>query len=89
MEKVFILAISITVLFIILKFMEMKYLENEIKPMKLLIRDIILVFSSAFACSYIVCNFDKTITEFFSVVTNTPSSFIPETTQVFTDIPAF
>jgi hypothetical protein len=56
--------------------------------MKIFVRDFMLVFTSAFACSYVVFNFDKNITDFFAVVTDTPS-FIPDTTEVFTGEPSF
>jgi hypothetical protein len=88
MEKILIVSITISVLFGIFKFIEMKYIDEEIKPMKIFIRDIVLVFTSAFACSYVIFHFDKNITDFFAVVTDTPS-FLPDTTQVFTGEPSF
>lgn len=88
MEKVLIFAISITILFCIFKFIEMKYIENEIKPLKFFVRDAIMVFSSSIFCVYILLQFDKNITDLFAVVTDT-KIFSPDTTTIFTGEPGF
>lgn len=88
MEKVLIFAGSITLVFCIFKFVEMKYLDEEIKPLKSFVRDAIMVFSSAFLSVYVLLHYDKTITDLFSVITDTPI-FVPDTTVVFTGAPEF
>ena len=88
MEKILIFAISITIIFCILKFIEMKYLDEEIKPLKSFVRDAIMVFSSSFLSVYVLLHYDKSITDLFSVITNTPV-FVPDTTTVFTGEPGF
>jgi hypothetical protein len=88
MEKEFILAVLVTFLFSVLKFIEMKYIDKEIKPMKLFIRDAIIVFVSTLLCCYLFFSYDSYITDFFNVVTD--SKIInPANTQVFTDVPGF
>ena len=88
MEKILIFAISITVLFCVFKFIEMKYIDKEIKPLKYFIRDAIMVFSSAFVCIYVLLQYDKNITDLFSVVTDS-KVFSPDTTTIFTGEPGF
>ena len=44
MDKYFIIAIFITFLFSIFKFLEMKYIEQEFRPLKYYFRDSIIVF---------------------------------------------
>ena len=88
MEKILIFAGCTTLLFCILKFIEMKYMDEEMKPLKIFVRDAIMVFSSSFVAGYVLLNFDKSITDLFAVITDTPS-FIPETTTVFTGEPGF
>lgn len=88
MEKILIFAISITILFCVLKFMEMKYIDKEIKPLKFFIRDAIMVFTSSFLCVYVLLQYDKNITDLFAVVTDT-KVFSPDTTTIFTGEPGF
>ena len=88
MEKILIFAISITILFCILKFMEMKYIDKDIKPLKYFIRDAIMVFTSSIICVYVLLQYDKYISDLFAVVTDT-KVFSPETTTIFTGEPGF
>ena len=88
MEKEFILAALVTFLFSLLKFIEMKYIDKEMKPMKLFIRDAIIVFISTLLCCYVFFSYDSYITDFFNVVTDS-KVINPANTQVFTDVPGF
>jgi hypothetical protein len=66
----------------------MKYLDEEMKPLKTFARDAIMVFSSSFVSAYVLLHYDKSITDLFSVITDTPV-FVPDTTTVFTGEPGF
>jgi hypothetical protein len=88
MEKVLIFAISITIVFCIFKFIEMKYIDKEIKPLKYFVRDAIMVFSSSIVCVYVLLQYDKNINDVFAVVTDT-KIFSPENTSIFTGEPGF
>lgn len=46
MDNIFIIAAIISVIFFIAKFIEMRFVEKESKPLKLLIRDSLLVYFS-------------------------------------------
>jgi hypothetical protein len=88
MEREFILSALVTLLFSVLKFIEMKYIDKETRPMKLFVRDSIIVFVCTLVCSYAFFSFDVYITDFFNVVTDS-KVINPANTQVFTDVPGF
>jgi ABC-type phosphate transport system permease subunit len=46
MDNIFLVAGIISVIFFIAKFLEMQYIENESKPLKVLIRDTLVVYVS-------------------------------------------
>ena len=89
MEQVLILAISVTFLFFILKIVEMKYLDKEIKPFKTIFRDTVIVFVSAMASSFVYFQFNTYINDFFNIITATPTLSTSANTPVFTDEPGF
>ena len=53
MENIFIIAAVISIIFFIAKFLEMRFLDKEPKPLKLLVRDSLLVYFSVI-CGYFV-----------------------------------
>ena len=88
MERELILSTLVTILFSVLKFFEMKYIDKETKPMKLFVRDSIIVFICTLLSSYVFFSYDAYITDFFNVVTDS-KVINPANTQVFTDVPGF
>ena len=76
MENMFMVAGIISVIFLIIKFIEMRFVDKESKPLKLLIRDTIVVFFSVM--------FGNFILEQLSPVMQKGG-----VTQVFTDNPEF
>lgn len=54
MSNVFILATVISFSFFIVKFIEMRFIEKENKPLKLLIRDTLFVYFSVISGNFIV-----------------------------------
>ena len=69
MEKIIIFALLASIFFCALKFLEMKYLEKEFKPLKVVIRDAMIVFVSAFVSGYVILESGLYINEFFNIVT--------------------
>jgi hypothetical protein len=63
MNNIFIIAAIISFIFTILKFIEMKYVENEIKPLKFLIRDALLVYFSVIGGYFIIDQFNPILNE--------------------------
>jgi hypothetical protein len=79
MSNIFVVAGIIAITFLITKFIEMRYIEKETKPLKLLIRDTLLVYFSV-----IIANF---VTEQLNpVIKGGAASKVP---PVFTDNPGF
>ena len=54
MDNIFLIAAIISIIFLILKFIEMRYIEKESKPLKLLIKDTLLVFICVIAGNFIL-----------------------------------
>jgi hypothetical protein len=88
MEKIVIISIGITILFCVFKFIEMKFIEKQLKPLKYIVRDAIFVFVCSIITTFIYFNLDNDITNFFNVVKDVNISN-PTTTQVFTGDPGF
>ena len=88
MEKALFLSVVVVVIFGVLKFLEMKYLDKHLKPLRDVVRDLVMVFLSAFLCSMGLLQYQDKVDDFLSVITNT-NTMKAEHTQVFTGIPDF
>ena len=77
MNNIFIKAAIISVIFLISKFIEMRFIEKENKPLKLLIRDTLLVYCSVVSGYFIIGQLNPVLKGGSTV------------TQVFTDNPGF
>jgi len=80
MDNIFIIATVISVIFLISKFIEMRFVDNENKPLKLLVRDTLLVYFSVIF-GYFIMEQIKPVLEIAGEGITTP--------QVFTDNPEF
>lgn len=90
MENIIILTITISVVFLIMKLLEMKYIEQEIKPLKQVVKDSMIVAISSFACIYIFFEFRAVIFDTLgkSFGTSSAAEFI-KSPEIFTDNPGF
>lgn len=88
MENLFFFSIFTTIFFIAMKLVEMKYLEKEIKPLKYIIRDAVIVFTSSFGAAYGFFYMKGSIRDFFNIVTENKTLHM-DTAQIFTDLPGF
>jgi ABC-type phosphate transport system permease subunit len=79
MDNIFLVAGIISVIFFIAKFLEMQYIEKESKPLKVLIRDTLVVYVSVVFGIFILEQLNPVIKE-------TSSSVSP---AAFTDNPPF
>lgn len=77
MENVFIIASVISVIFFIVKFIEMRFIEKESKPLKVLLRDSLLVYFSVIMSNFIINQVNPIVNS------------IQKITPVFTDNPGF
>lgn len=80
MDNIFIIAMVISIVFLISKFIEMRFIDNESKPLKLLIRDTLLVYFSVIS-GYFIMEQLKPVLETVGENISAP--------QVFTDNPEF
>jgi hypothetical protein len=79
MDNIFLAAGIISVIFFISKFLEMQYVDKEPKPLKILIRDALLVYISVIVGYFIVDQLTPVINDI--QISSTP--------LVFTDNPSF
>jgi uncharacterized membrane protein YcfT len=84
MEKVVILSVAISVLFFAYKVFEMKYVDKESKPLKVIVRDTIVVFTCVFIPMLLFFQFDGKMNEIFNMG-DAPAG----PTKVFTGEPGF
>ena len=81
MDNIFIIAAIISVVFLIGKFIEMRYVDKESKPFKFLLRDALIVYFSVI-CGYFILQQIKPMIQ-------QGAGDGPTTTPVFTDNPEF
>jgi hypothetical protein len=79
MDNIFLAAGIISVIFFIAKFVEMQYVDREPKPLKILIRDALLVYVSVIAGDFISNQLNPVINE----------TVAPISPLAFTDNPPF
>jgi hypothetical protein len=79
MNNIFLFAGIISIIFFIIKFVEMRVIDKESKPLKLLIRDSLVVYVSVVSGNFIVGQLEP-----FIVGEN-----VVQTPNVFVDNPAF
>ncbi len=79
MDNIFIIAAIISFIFVIAKFIEMRFIEKEAKPLKFLIRDALLVYVSVIMGHFILGQLKPMIQEGGAIVSP----------QVFTGNPEF
>lgn len=82
MENIFIVAAVIAIIFLLTKFLEMRFVDKENKPIKLLFRDALLVYFSVI-CGYFI------LEQFKTNLQNGGGLASASITPVFTDNPAF
>jgi hypothetical protein len=80
MDNIFIIATVISIIFLISKFIEMRFVDSESKPLKLLVRDTLLVYFSVIS-GYFIMEQLKPVLEIAGEAVSAP--------QVFTDNPEF
>jgi hypothetical protein len=80
MDNIFVIAGIIAVIFFIVKFLEMRFVDKESKPLKFLVRDTLVVYVSVVAGNFIY----EQVTPVFEQTVATTSSPI-----AFTDNPPF
>lgn len=76
MSNVYVLAFSVSVIYGLVKLLEMKYLKNEDITFKTILRDMVVVYISVVSGHFILGQI-------------MPASKVAPVTEVFTDLPNF
>lgn len=79
MDNIFLSAGFISVIFFIAKFLEMRYIDQENKPLKVLVRDTLVVYVSVVIGYFFIQQLSPVINE----------TIIPSSPIAFTDNPPF
>ena len=82
------IAVLITILFLASKVVEMKYIDQEWKPIKFVVRDVITVFACSALGAFMYLQLDGSFINLMNVITKN-KTFDMSQTQVFTDEPGF
>jgi hypothetical protein len=80
MDNIFMFALIISIVFFIVKFIEMRYVDSEPKPLKLLVRDTLVVYFSVVFGNFILEQVEPMLND---------GAEISKITPVFTDNPGF
>lgn len=80
MDNIFLIAAIISFIFLIAKFIEMRFVDKESKPLKVLIRDALVVYFSVVSGHFILNQIKPLIKDIAGG---------SKVTQVFTDNPGF
>ncbi len=70
MSEMFIISTVVSIIFLLMKFAEMRIFDKESKPLKLLIRDALLVYFSVLSGCFILDQLKPVIVEGGSIVKN-------------------
>jgi hypothetical protein len=73
MDNIFFVAGFISVIFFIAKFLEMRYIDKETKPLKFIIRDTLVVFVCVVAGNFVIEQVSPVVNEI--VPDTTPMAF--------------
>ena len=83
MEKIILLSIAISVLFCIIKLLEMKYIEKEMPPLKFIVRDTLIVVISSFVPIFVFIKMSDKLGKIFG------GASLSTSPEIFTDTPGF
>jgi hypothetical protein len=75
MKNIFVVAAIISVIFFIVKFIEMRFVDKESKPLKFLIRDSLLVYFSVIAGNFVIEQLKPVLQEGGESITTNPIVF--------------
>lgn len=99
-QNILIIPVIATALFCLSKFAEMKFIDKDVKPVKVIFRDALIVFISSLTATFILFHFSNNIQDFLNVITDskaTASSIlgggggggVSSAAEIFTDNPTF
>ena len=87
-DHLFLVAVFSVVIFLIARFIEMKFIDKEYQPLKVLMKEAVMVFGATLVASYGFFYMNGSFKDFMNVITET-KVLDPAATQIFTDSPSF
>ena len=75
-QSIFVAGVAIAIVYLLFRFIEMRFVLKEKKPIKVLIRDTLMVYLSVVIGNFILSQFSTSI-------------IVPKTPEVFTGAPGF
>jgi|UniRef100_A0A6C0HVD2 hypothetical protein len=85
----FFVPIFACILFLLVKIIEMKFVEKEITSIKFMVRDTIVVFLVTTVSVFLYGTYFHSIHDFMNMVTNTKTIPVVIAPEIFTDSPGF
>jgi hypothetical protein len=91
MENIVLLTIAISVLFISIKIIEMRFVDKEMKPLKNIVRDAFIVAACSFVPIWGYFQFKDKMASWFGISPSSggDSAAVMKTPEIFTDNPGF
>jgi hypothetical protein len=87
MDSIVSIVLATTVFYIVVKIIEMKFIQKEMRPMKELMRDSAVVALSCGVAVFSVMTLNKPVGSFIDAITE--KTAIPSAANVFTGDPGF
>jgi hypothetical protein len=88
MENVILITITICVLYVVVKMVEMRLTEQEMKPLKNIVRETFIVGGCAFLPVWAYFQFKDNLSDWFGVEPIGGKDIL-KTPEIFTDAPGF
>lgn len=85
----FFVPIFACILFLLVKIIEMKFVEKEITSIKFMVRDTIVVFLVTTVSVFLYGTYFHSIHDFMNMMTNTKTIPVVIAPEIFTDSPGF
>jgi hypothetical protein len=85
----FFVPIFACILFLLIKIIEMKFVEKEITSIKCMVRDTIVVFLVTAVSVFLYGTYFHSIHDFMNMITNTKTIPVVIAPEIFTDSPGF
>jgi hypothetical protein len=89
MENIIILTVVISVLFVISKIVEMRFIDKEAKPLKFIVRDAFIVAGCAFVPLWGYFQFKDNLSDWIGIIPTDGGALPVKTPVIFTDSPGF
>jgi hypothetical protein len=85
----FLIALLIVILYNILNYIEMRFVQNDYKSAKTMIKDSIIIILASIGSLWIYANYESYFVDFFSIIMNKTGQQLSTLSGKVKDIPVF